>query len=101
LELGQAKNAIPMFDKSLSINPIDVLSYTNRGYAKYKLTHYKDAINDFEYSLKLDSLNYHALKWIGLCYLQLNKSSLGNEYLKRAQKHGVNTTEKDKSFTKD
>ena len=93
LEQEDNEKAVEMFNKSLSINPDDVLSFVNRGYAKFKLTHYSDALNDFSHASKLDSSNYYVLKWIGLCYLKLNEPTLGNEYLEKAKKHGIDTTD--------
>ncbi|MEI0668873.1 tetratricopeptide repeat protein [Brachyspira pulli] len=55
--LGEYKEAIKDYDKSIELNPSDSDVYNNRGFAKEKLGQYQEALQDFKKALELDPNN--------------------------------------------
>ncbi|XP_027002948.2 mitochondrial import receptor subunit TOM34 [Tachysurus fulvidraco] len=58
---GQHKNAVEKYTQSLSHDPTEVTSYTNRALCYLSLQMYKDALKDCGKALELDPANIKAL----------------------------------------
>ncbi|XP_051996619.1 mitochondrial import receptor subunit TOM34-like [Xyrauchen texanus] len=57
---GEHKNAVEKYTQSLSQDPTEVTTYTNRALCYLSLKKYKEAISDCDEALKLDSANIKA-----------------------------------------
>jgi len=67
--LNNHKSAIIAYTRAMSVSKTTTASqYFNRGYSKYKLQNYVDAIKDFTEAIKKDSKNANAYYYRGKCY---------------------------------
>ena len=78
--LTQVSEKIQVANNDLLIPMI----YNNRGYAKYKLGNYNDALTDVNYSIQLDATNSYAYRNRALIYIAQNKISLACSDIQKA-----------------
>lgn len=73
---GEHKKAIEKYTQSLSQDPTEVTTYTNRALCYLALKMFKDAVSDCDEALRLDSANIKALYRRAQAYKELkNKKS--------------------------
>ena len=70
---GDFKNEIKELTSLIKLEPNNPNHYNNRGLAKNNLKQYKDAITDFDYTIKLDSRYAFAYNNKAFSLLKLNK----------------------------
>lgn len=68
---GEHKKAIEKYTQSLSQDPTEVTTYTNRALCYLSLKMYRDAVRDCEEALRLDSVNIKALYRRAQAYKEL------------------------------
>ncbi|XP_066521216.1 mitochondrial import receptor subunit TOM34 [Hoplias malabaricus] len=69
---GEHKKAVEKYTQSLSQDPSEITTYTNRALCYLSLKMYKEAVRDCEEALKLDSGNIKALYRRAQAYKELN-----------------------------
>lgn len=68
---GEHKKAVEKYTQSLSQDPTEITTYTNRALCYLSLKMYKDAVRDCEEALRLDSANIKALYRRAQAYKEL------------------------------
>lgn len=86
LQKGDYQQAITQFTKAIGMSPFGAMLYFNRGLAFYKSGKMKEAEEDFDRALVLDSRMVNALSYRGLCREKLGKERAALEdYTKALQ----------------
>ncbi|XP_026860771.2 mitochondrial import receptor subunit TOM34 [Electrophorus electricus] len=79
---GEHKKAVEKYTQSLSQDPTEVTTYTNRALCYLSLKMYKEAVKDCEKALQLDSANVKALYRRAQAYVELKDKRACAEDLK-------------------
>lgn len=87
---GDYTGAVADYNKFIALNTSsnNSFAYSNRGYSKYKLNRFSDAIDDIEKSIQLDPENSYAYKNLALVYIALDKLELACSNLSKASSLG-------------
>ncbi len=87
---GDFQGAISDYNKFLDLN-VDgdnAFAYNNRGYAKYRLKNYNEAMDDIQESIRLNTDNSFVYKNRALIYISLDSLNLACQDLEQANKLG-------------
>lgn len=80
--------SIESYSKSIELDPIETLSYSNRGYNYFMIGEKKLAKNDIEKSLSLSTTNAHAYMVQALIFIENKKLTEACESLNTAWQYG-------------
>ncbi len=88
---GEYEKSIAYFDKALTLDPNEPLSYSNRSYSKLKIGDLEGALKDVNRSLELYAANSYAYRNRALIYLEMGQKTKACEDLQRAVDLGFTT----------
>ena len=72
--------SLNQYDTAIDLGFVDYLVYANRGYTKFQLKRYEEAIADFDKAIEMDKTFATAYKWRGETYLSLPEDTAANKY---------------------
>lgn len=90
---GDYEGAISDYNKFIELNTAgnNAFAFNNRGFAKYKLGQYRDALTDIDKSLQIAPDNSFAYKNKGLIFIALDSLATACDNLNRAAELGYTT----------
>ena len=88
---GEYEKSIAYFDKALTLDPNEPLSYSNRSYSKLKICDLEGALKDVNRSIELYPANSYAYRNRALIYLEMGQKTKACEDLQRAIDLGFTT----------
>lgn len=84
--MGRFAESIEEYLSSISVDPLFVPPYINRGWAYFRLEEWEKAQADLKKALKMEPENFKALKNMALVHLSLEEYEKALEYLIKAEK---------------
>jgi tetratricopeptide (TPR) repeat protein len=94
IEQQKYEEALIAFNDAISEDDKYAKAYLNRGFAKYGLNMYSDAITDFEIALDLEQTLWEAQHNLGILYIGNGQKEKGCHCLKQAKERGFSASEK-------
>ncbi len=87
------EGALADYNKFIEINRAgnNAFAYSNRGFVKYNLGNYSDALDDINASLKIDPENSYAYKNMALIYIAMDSLDVACSNLSKALDLGYTT----------
>jgi signal peptidase I len=82
--MGKFAESIEEYLSSISVDPLFVPPYINRGWAYFRLGEWEKAQADIEKALKMEPKNFKALKNMALIHLSRENPEKALEYLRKA-----------------
>jgi tetratricopeptide (TPR) repeat protein len=67
---GNNAEAIPYFDKVISLSPKFAYAFNNRGWARMRMGNWEEGLEDVNCSLEIDDSNADAYKNLGLYHME-------------------------------
>lgn len=90
-QLERYNQAIPYFDRAITLEPNQAYAYNNRGYAKLKLGFPDAGFEDFEVSYKLDHNNSYYYKNLGSYYFSKDEFATALDLFMKAKEMDTDT----------
>ena len=82
------KRAIQDYDDAIRLDPLDAITYYNRGFSYINLGQYAQAIQDLDEAIRLDPLDAETYYLRGLVYGILGKSTEAERDIAKAKELG-------------
>ena len=91
--INELETAIALMDTAISINPNYPEFYNNRGLFYYKISKDKEAIEDYEQGIKLDSTQWSFYANLAMVYYYQDSFKIACEKIKKAESLGLEITD--------
>ncbi|APX99751.1 tetratricopeptide repeat protein [Lacinutrix venerupis] len=91
--INELETAIALMDTAISINPNYPEFYNNRGLFYYKISKDKEAIEDYEQGIKLDSTQWSLYANLAMVYYYQDSFEIACAKIKKAESLGLEITD--------